>query len=86
MRNTLLLRMLLLHLSAVTLIVSLARGFLFLLLGLPFFADLLELYCGMLVMHINQVEELKVVPREAGQGSTVASFRSKKLSSAAGTP
>ena len=46
-RNTLLLLlllMLLLHLSAMTLIVGLARGFLFLLLGLPFFADLLKLY------------------------------------------
>lgn len=41
MRNALLLRVLL-HLSAVTLVVSLARGLFFLLLGLPFFANFLE--------------------------------------------
>lgn len=52
-RHALLLRVLL-HLGAVTFIFSLALGFLFLLLGLPFFADFLK-FCGRAsVMNTNK--------------------------------
>lgn len=50
-RNTLLLLVLLLHFSAVALVVGLARGLLLLLLGFPFFANFLELYSEKLVKH-----------------------------------
>jgi hypothetical protein len=53
MRHTLLLRVLL-HLGAVTFVFSFALGFLFLLLGLPFFADFLKFCSRASVMNINE--------------------------------
>jgi DNA-binding transcriptional ArsR family regulator len=55
MRDTLLLSMLL-HLGAMTLVISLASSFFLLLLSFPFFANFFELYNEMSAMHTNEID------------------------------